>query len=366
MIIGVDCRKIGDGGIGTYLRNLLAEWQRQDVPAKFLLFHAPGDECLLPDNFGERLSHAYPKYSLSELFSFNGPIRDRRADLFYSPHYTLPFGLPCPAVVTIHDLIHLKYKSRFGPLGKQYAKFMVGHAVKESRIILTDSEHSKSDIATISPSHAGKIRVAFPAVDRNVFKPRAGAEVEAFRREKSLPGEFVLYVGALKPHKNPAALTAIARELGLPVVVATRDLKAFEDLFTPDIKLNNLIHRIDISGDRELVLLYNAAKLLIHPAFYEGFGLPPLEAMACGLPVVCSSASSLPEVVGEAALLFDPHDRRAMLEKVNQCWREAELRDILKKRGLERSESFLLGRDRRKRCLSFSSRQRAVESSACT
>jgi len=348
LIIGVDCRKIGNGGIGTYLRNLLAEWQRQDVPAKFLLFHAPGDECLLPVNFGERLPCASPKYSLSELFSFNRPLKERRADLFYSPHYTLPFGLPCPAVVTIHDLIHLKYKSRFGPLGKRYAKFMVGHAVKESRIILTDSEHSKSDIAAISSSHAGKIRVAFPAVDRGIFKPCPRSEAQAFRREKSLPGEFVLYVGALKPHKNPAALSAIARELGFPVVAATRDLKTFEDLLTPDIKLNNLINRVDISGDRELVLLYNAARLLIHPAFYEGFGLPPLEAMACGLPVVCSSASSLPEVVGGAALLFDPNDRRAMLEKVNQCWREAELRDILKKRGLERSEVFSWGETAKK------------------
>jgi glycosyltransferase involved in cell wall biosynthesis len=308
MIIGIDCRKIKDGGIGTYLRNLLVEWYRQQVPAKFLLFHTPGDEALFgfPTEFAIRIPQGSPKYSLTELFSFSEPLRKYGADLFYSPHYTLPFRLPCPAVVTVHDLIHLKYRSRFGAMGKGYARFMIRHALKASQVILTDSENSRRDIESFSPSQAAKTRVVYPGVDCDIFRRYPEGEIEVFRKGKSLPDKFILYVGALKPHKNPQSLVEIVNDLNFPLVVATKDKVVFQDILPKNSLKPELLRLVDIGDDNQMALLYNSAWLLIHPAFYEGFGLPPLEAMACGLPVVCADSTSLPEVVGDSALLSDP------------------------------------------------------------
>ncbi len=342
MKIAIDCRKIHDGGIGTYLRNLLVNWREQQVPASFFLFHLSKDSDYFRKfgNIAEPIPHDISKYSISELFSFSGPLKKIGATLFFTPHYTLPYRLPCPAVTTIHDLIHLKFRNKGGFVGKAYAKQLISHACRVSGAILTDSENTSRDIAATFPGWAHKIRVVYPGVDLRVFKPRSSIEVEAFKKEKLLPEKFVLYVGALKPHKNPGALVEIVNKLKVPVVIATQDLQIYQNNILNKIENQKLVQMIIVKDDREMALLYNAATLLVHPAFYEGFGLPPLEAMGSGLPVVCSNAASLPEVVGNAALLFDPNDPSGMIENVNLLWRDTALQDILKAKGAEKARTF--------------------------
>jgi glycosyltransferase involved in cell wall biosynthesis len=343
--IAVDCRKIADGGIGTYLRNLLESWSKQGIPARFYLFHHPKDRDLIcyPNDFAEPIPHDIPKYSISELFSFTAPLKKIGADLFFTPHYTLPYNLPCPAVVTIHDLIHLKFKSKGGLLGRAYARHFIAHACDTSRAIITDSKNTERDLAETFPRWANKVHVIYPGVDREIFKRYPPNEVEIFRSEKKLPEKFILYVGALKAHKNPGALLEIVNKLALPVVIATQDIQIYREYLIKAATEPNLLRVVSIQNDLEMALLYNAATMLVHPAFYEGFGLPPLEAMACALPVACSNAASLPEVVGEAALLFDPADLSGMIEKVNLLWRDTSLRDILSARGAERVRAFSWG-----------------------
>jgi glycosyltransferase involved in cell wall biosynthesis len=342
MKIAIDCRKIRDGGIGTYLVNLLIQWQRQNLPAKLYLFGNSDDKELLftGDDFAEFIAHDIPKYSIGELFSFSKPLRKIGVDLFFAPHYTLPFNLPCRSVVTIHDLIHFRYPGKAGLIGKAYARYMVGHACRQADAILTISEYSARDIAEHYKGCAPKIRHIYPGVDREIFKSYPRSEVEYFRDEISLPGEFILYVGALKPHKNPRALVEIANRLNIPVVIATQDRREAQEKLLGMIKNRRNMKFINISDNRQMALVYNAARLLIHPSFYEGFGLPPLEAMACGLPVVCSDNASLPEVVGDAALTFAPKDYEEMLEKINLCWRDEGLRNILENKGRERAGLF--------------------------
>jgi glycosyltransferase involved in cell wall biosynthesis len=340
--IGVDCRKINDGGIGVYLKGLLNSWRELNVPAHFYLFCNREDMGSLkyPSDIFELILHDYPKYSISELFSFSKPLARLKADIFFTPHYTLPFNLPCPAVVTIHDLIHLFYETRYGIVGKLYAKYMLRHACKRAEIVLTDSINSSTDINSFFPEWSNKVKVIYPAVDRNIFRRLSQDDIVEFKTAMKLPDDFALYTGALKPHKNPLALVRIANETNIPLVVATRDWKIFDHKLVPLLSDGSRIMKISITSDRQMALLYNAARMMIFPSFYEGFGLPPLEAMACGLPVVCSDSSSLPEVVGDAAMLFDPRNDTDIVDKINLCWRDEATRDILIARGENRAKLF--------------------------
>jgi glycosyltransferase involved in cell wall biosynthesis len=161
-----------------------------------------------------------------------------------------------------------------------------------------------------------------------------------FKRERALPDEFILYTGALKQHKNPMALVEIANKLKYPVVIASRDRKIYYDKILPAAVNKNGLSIVEVNTDLELALLYNSAHVFVFPSLYEGFGLPPLEAMACGLPVACSNKTSLPEVAGDSTLIFSPDDIPAMLAKVEDCWKNQQTRDRLRKSGFERAQIF--------------------------
>ncbi|OQX91699.1 MAG: hypothetical protein B6D58_06755 [candidate division Zixibacteria bacterium 4484_95] len=347
--IGVDCRKINDGGIGTYLQNLLQQWFILKVPAKFFLFCNTRDKKRLGfhHDFAETIIIKSPKYSISELFSFSKPLSDIKADLFFAPHYTLGFNLPCPSVITIHDLIHIHFKPRFGILGRGYAKFMINHAGKNSATILTVSENTKKDIQKHFPKWSYKVRVVYPAVDTDIFKQYPPNDIIDFKRKRSLPDDFVLYAGALKHHKNPQALVEIVNRLKLPLVIASLDKRIFNEEILPALDEKKMVNIVDIDNYNELALLYNCARLFVFPSLFEGFGLPPLEAMACGLPVACSNKASLPEVVGDSALMFSPDNVSDMLTKVNLLWHDDSMRDKFRTRGLERVHMFDWGNSAR-------------------
>ncbi|UCC79737.1 MAG: glycosyltransferase family 4 protein [Candidatus Zixiibacteriota bacterium] len=340
--IAVDCRKISDGGIGTYLKNLLRCWKYQNVEAQFYLFCHSSDMPSFEEfkNFATIIIHDYPKYSVRELFSFRKPLKKHNIDIFFCPHYTLPFNLPCPSVVTIHDLIHLRMPVKAGLLGRSYAKFIINRACKNSDVVLTVSEFSKNDIADLFPKWSSKVRIVHNGIDRSVFKPLPEEQVETFRKRHSLEKKFLLYVGALKNHKNPGALAAAVNELDMPLVVLTTDRKDFQQKLLYGIKNKNLVKHIRLDNQDDIALLYNSALILFHPSLYEGFGLPPLEAMACGVPVVCSNKTSLPEVVGDAAVRFSPENRKEMLEALKTVWDDDAIRIRLSAQGLKRSEYF--------------------------
>lgn len=340
--IAIDCRKISDGGIGTYLKNLLRCWKKQNIEAEFFLFCHSRDLPSFEEfkNSATIIIHDYPEYSVRELFSFRKPLKKHGVELFFSPHYTLPFNLPCPSVVTIHDLIHLRMPVKGGLLGRSYAKFIINKACKNSDVVLTVSEFSKNDIANFFPKWSSKVKIVHNGIDKSVFKPLPEEQVETFRRRHSLEKKFLLYVGALKDHKNPGALATAVNELDFPLVVLTMDRKDFQHKLVSKIKNENLLKRIQLDKQDDIALLYNSALILFHPSLYEGFGLPPLEAMACGLPVVCSNKTSLPEVVGDAAVTFSPENRGEMLDALKTAWDSREIRIKLSALGLKRSENF--------------------------
>ncbi|WP_207431164.1 glycosyltransferase family 4 protein [Sabulibacter ruber] len=295
-----------------------------------------------------------PIYSLKEqleLFSKVPP-----SDVFWSPQYNIPL-LPVRArkrVVTIHDTYHLAYKHTLSVAQKAYATVLLNSAVRLSDRVFTVSEFSKKEIIKYTKCPQDKIKVIYNGVDENLFNASFSEnEVKTLRSTlPSLPENYILYVGNVKPHKN--LITLLKAYAGLsPSIRDTIHLVIVgkkEGFLTPEVEvfrflesqphLQSCIHFTGFVPDGLLPLLYKCASLSVFPSVYEGFGLPPLEAMASGCPVIASNAASIPEVCAEAALYFDALDVEGLKSKMEYVLLNKDIRADLSKKGLKHSSKF--------------------------
>lgn len=365
--IGIDVRKIADFGIGTYLQNLLRGLAGAGEAYRFVLFHKPGAAASdYPGGMELRAEPSRP-YSLLEPVSLGRTVRRARLGLLHCPHYVTPFTAGCPLVVTIHDLIHILFPEYLpGRRALTYARFFLRRAARKAKVIFAVSECTRRDILEHLPVREDKVVVTYEAVDPRMRIPVAPEERGAVRERFQLAEPFVLFVGNIKKHKNLStavgAFAGFRRKMGkewrLVVCGGSR----------PG---NETYRRIETEGVREAVrffgfvktddlrALYAEAALFIFPSLYEGFGLPPLEAMAAGTPVVASDCSSIPEVLGDAALLVDPRAAAAFAEAMERIVGDDELRRRLVARGRERVAGFTWERTVRSTLAGYS---RALES----
>jgi glycosyltransferase involved in cell wall biosynthesis len=344
--IALDARKLFDGGIGTYIRNLLqALATRPEHRWTALVDPSDVGRVKWRENVQEVPVRA-GKYSLAEHWVIPGAARRASAELLHAPHYTLPLLWNGPSVVTIHDLIHVRYP-HFFPVGAAvYAKAMASMAARRARIVIVDSRHTSDDIQEFLAISKDKIRVIPLGVSES-FGPRTTAEVEAFRRQYELPKDYLLYVGARRRHKNLElllqALAAIPAGKRPPLVLSGEPWTAETALASLAATLS-LQRDVYFAGDPEnddtLALLYSGATLYVQPSLSEGFGLPPLEAMACGVPVLSSTGGSLPEAVGDAAVLLEPRDPDRWADAILTLLGDASQRSDLATRGRQRAREF--------------------------
>jgi len=351
--IAIDVRKWNDYGIGTYVRNLVRHLARLDQETTYFLFCNPADEPTLRDlaeNFVPVVDRS-ARYGLREHVSIPLKLRRLGADLLHSPHYVRPLLCTVPSVVTIHDCIHLLFPQYLpNRMAFRYARFMMGDAVRRSVIVFTVSEASRADILRFYPStDPEKVHVVPNAIDAELLRDPGPAEMERVRERYQLRGRFVLFAGNVKPHKNLERLIrAFAR---VRAQEGNEDLRLV--LIGDEVsRYGSLRRTVEETGVRQdvrffgfvphgtLAALYRMAAVFAFPSLYEGFGLPPLEAMACGTPVVTSRMSSLPEVVGDGALLVDPYSEEAIAHGIARVLDDDELRRGLVERGLLRAASF--------------------------
>lgn len=348
MRIGIDVRKINDFGIGTYIQNLVKYLLQLDKQNQYFLFfnHQDIENYSYPKELVVKLIDNSPKYSIREHFSLSHQAKKYDLQLFHEPHYTLPYFLKCKKVVSIHDLIHLKFPQNLpGKKAHIYAKFMLGQAVKKADKILTGSENTKNDIMKIFKTNQRKIEVIYYGVDE-IFKQVKDQNVlENFRNKYKLPGKYILYSGSMRKHKNwENALKAYSmlndKSYNLVLAgVGLQNQKVLEPL-VKELEITEKVKIIPFLDYTELVLLYNSASVLFFPTLYEGFGLPVLEAMACGTPVISSNNSSLAEVSGDAAVLVDPVNLKEMAESLEKVLIDTSLRQRMISLGLERAKMF--------------------------
>lgn len=273
-------------------------------------------------------------------------------DVLFVPSHVLPILHPRRSVVTVHDLGHRFYPAAHTAAQRRYLEWSTRYHVSAAAHLVADSEATKRDLVRFYGANETRVTVAHLGVDpalRPVSDPRELARV---RTKYGLASSYLLYVGTLQPRKNLVRLIDAFAELCrmegaglapyLQLVLAGKKGWLYQDIFERGRELG-VEARIVFPGfvpDADLAALYSGASLFVMPSLYEGFCMPVLEAMACGTPVVCSASSSLPEVVGEAALLFNPHDVQEMAAMMLRILSENELRSSLIARGREQIKGF--------------------------
>jgi glycosyltransferase involved in cell wall biosynthesis len=349
--IAIDARKLRDYGIGTYVRNLLRHLSRIDSTTEYVLFCRAedcGDLEELGENFRAVPEPARP-YSASEQLRIPMDLRREGIDLFHAPHYVLPPLTPCKSVVTIHDCIHLRFPQYLpNRLAYAYARSSLWFATHRSNRVLTVSEASKRDILRYFRVPDRKIDVIYNAIDERFGAPPTSEEIERVRDRYQLNAPFVLYAGNIKPHKNLERLIEAFHTLRrgdlehVKMLIIGDEISKYATLrrAVHRYKLHKHVRFFGFVPDKTLAVLYRLARAFVFPSLYEGFGLPPLEAMASGTPVITSNLSSLPEVVGDAALLIDPYDADAIADAMRRVLLDSDLREDLRQRGLRRVAEF--------------------------
>jgi len=325
--IAIDARKLADFGIGTHIRGLLLGLAEVDRETTFLLLGRPEARSGLPElppNF-EWVEERAPGYSARELWSLSRTARRAAADLFHAPHYVLPFRLPCPAVVTIHDLIHRRFPEHRSAVELLYARRTLARALRTARAAIAVSETTRREIVERFGGALASRLVTIPnGVDQRFREPAEGLP-------PGLEPGYLLFVGNPKPHKNLEVLLAAHARLRARNETAPQLVIAGGP--APGDEAQGAVRRLGRVDDAVLPALYRSALALVVPSLWEGFGLPAAEAMAAGTPVLAADRGALPEVVGDAALLFDPTDVAQLEERLARIVERPDLRRELAERG---------------------------------
>ena len=335
---------VHNSGIGVYLKNILPcickEFEVTLLGNKWVLDQLEWTKGISVIHFDAKI------YSLKEQLMYPLVI-PKTTTLFWCPHFNAPL-LPTRAkklLTTIYDVNHLANKATSSYLKWRYAKTLYVNAVKKSKRVITISDFSRSELVHFTGIGKDKITRIYCGVDFDLF-----SEKET-NTHLDLPKTYLLFVGNIKPHKNLICLlkaygqlSESLREKYKLVILGKKD-----GFITPDIEIfkfietHNMMKDIYFTGyveDKDVPSVYRNATLFVFPSLYEGFGLPPLEAMASGVPVLCSNASSLPEVGGKAVMYFNPNDYNELCEKLVALLSDAELRRSLSEKGKKRARLF--------------------------
>jgi len=279
---------------------------------------------------------AWTHLRLSAELAFNPP------DLLFVPAHVLPIYCPVPSIVTVHDLGFMHYPSMHPPLQLAYLRWSTSHNVRHASHVIADSEATKKDIINHYQIEPKKITVVYPG-----FDPKLYANPDQKDIFPNLPDSYILHVGTLHPRKGLGVLLkAIAglreRNINLSLVCAGREGWMMSSIRkqVASLGLENMVHFIGFVPQEYLHMLYSRAKLTVLPSLYEGFGYTTLESMAAATPVVCTTAGSLPEVVGDAALTVPADDSVSLADAVNTMLENHTLREKLIAKGLKRCEMF--------------------------
>jgi len=346
--IGIDARLTyyRTGGIPTYIRRLIVALEQLDKRNRYTIFHSRKDET----NISERFTRARlwtPAHHRIERFALSMELLPRNLDVYHSPDFIPPYRGAKKHIITIHDLSFLHYPQYLTADSRRYYNTQIEAACHHADHILAVSEATKRDIMHFLQIAPGKITVQPHGVDQK-FHPLTDAEVQKANASLHLPCDYILHVGTWEPRKNILGLLKAYRLVlddfpdAPPLVLVGRAGWLFEETQSQieQLNLNNyLIWRDDIA-DAQLPVVYNMARVLVSPSFYEGFGMPALEAMACGTVPIVSNLSSFPEVVGTVGLRIDPHDSVDIAAALKQTLTDDNWLQQQSRQAMERAALF--------------------------
>ncbi|HZR65523.1 MAG TPA: glycosyltransferase family 1 protein [Terriglobales bacterium] len=350
MKIAFDLRRIGNPGIGRYMKCLVEAVLQEHLDNEYVLL-LPPDKCSLAIPDFCKLSCVIPRaryYSIHEQIELPRILREHRVDLLHSPHFLLPLALPCPAVVTIHDVIYLACREDLpSPLGRLYYSAMMRASSKCAKTIVTDSVFSKNEIVRYLHVRQQKLQVIYPAVDSSFQPVQDDYRLQQVLSKHGIDGDYIFYTGIYKPRKNHAGLLKSFQHLlsagAKAKLVISGPVGAGEHALqrlAAELEISSHVIFTGFVNDAELCALYSAARVYACPSTYEGFGFTVLEAMACNVPVVCSNSASLPEVAGDAALYADARNPEKFAYALHRALVDENLRRQLISRGFRNLQRF--------------------------
>ncbi len=358
MHIGIDAHAIGarQGGNETYIRNLIKSLAGIDGENRYTIYLA---NARAADQWRDEFTNQYKNFSVRLLPPPTPLVRVPvflAYELFRRPvdvlhvQYTAPPFCRVPVVATIHDLAFERMPETFTRRGSFQLKLTVRRTARKASRIATVSEYSRRDLLDIYKLPTEKVVVTYNGIESH-FRPQEASsnEAEEIRGRFGISRDFLLAVGSLQPRKNLvrlirayAKLRSERADFTPQLVIVGRKLWLTHEIFD-EVKRQRWADDLILTGyvaDEDLPALYRAARAFVYPSLFEGFGLPPLEAMACGTPVVTSDVSSLPEIAGDAALLIDPNDEQALANALIEIMNNERLRAELREKGIAQAGKF--------------------------
>ncbi|MFZ1753297.1 MAG: glycosyltransferase family 1 protein [Caldilineaceae bacterium] len=343
-------------GIGRYVRNLagalpslLAEDER------LVLLWNPSDPIAwnptaLASPQVQIVSAPVSSFGLSQQWKIprllrqiaQSPVPNPQSPLYHSTYYLMPYRTGAPTLLTIYDLIALLHPQTVSLRARLFFRAATRLALAASDRIVTISESARDDLLALFPVAADRV-TAIPLAADPRFRPQSAAEIERVRAKYNVPDRYIFYLGINKPHKNLPRLIQAYAQLAIcnsPLVIAGAWDDRYPESRALAAPLGDSVRFLGPVDDADLPALHSAAALFAFPSLYEGFGLPVLEAMACGVPVICSNRSSLPEVAGNAALLVDPTDTDAIAAAIQQVLENNDLCRSLGEKSLVQAARF--------------------------
>lgn len=352
MRVMIDARKSGFG-ILRYCENLISGLARIDRNNQYVIIQNKTDQKkrIEADNF-KTVYVSYPRFSIKTLLFLHKVLHREKIDVFHSPSIMFPVFAKCPVVLTVHDLIPLRFykgHSRYKLLPFWIIKLIIFTALKKADQLITVSQFTRNEILNFAPFLRKRINVIHNSLSNTFKKMLAKDEIQSVERKFSLPRRIILYTGSMKPHKNVDRLLRAFKHLkerinveDVCVVLSGGEKENIIRLkkLALDLGIDGNVIFTDMLSAEELAGLMNLAEVFVFPSLYEGFGLPPLEAMACGTPVITSNRASLPEVVGDAALLINPESEEDIASAMHRLLSDENLRNQLIQKGFERVKMF--------------------------
>jgi|YNPNPStandDraft_1061719.scaffolds.fasta_scaffold25275_3 glycosyltransferase involved in cell wall biosynthesis len=348
--IGVDARLTyyRRGGISQYIEHLIHFFAALDVENQYFILQSRRDQRNLATAPNQhRVPCWTPAHNRFERLALAVEVFPLWLDLLHSPDFIPPLGGRYRSVITVHDLTFLHYPTFLTPDSRRYYNDQIEAAVARADHIIADSEATRVDAINLLDVPSEKITAILLAADEQ-FRPAPPEEIARIRAIYHLPSEYLLFVGTLEPRKNLGGLLRAYALLSTrladtpPLIMAGQRGWLYDEIFDliEQLKLSGRVSWVENVPYPDLPALYSGASLLCLPSFYEGFGLPPLEAMACGTPVVVSNRASLPEVVGDAGILVDPDDTASIADALYRVLADSALAALLRQRGLARAALF--------------------------
>lgn len=337
-------------GISWYIYNLLTQLTRVEPAYQYTAF--AGDRTFESQhNLAVQLSR-WPTHKPLVRIAWEQAVlplalKQAKVDLLHALAFVAPLAAPCRFVTTIYDLSFVRYPEAFKPFNRWYLNTFTRLSSRKADAIITISESTRRDVIRFFGISPSKVHTIYCGVD-GTFKPLPQADVDAFRAERGLPDRFIFRLGTIEPRKNVEGVIRAyaewyaADKSAPPLVIAGGKGWYYRQAFqlVEDLGLTEKISFPGYLPQEELPLWYNAADMLVYPSHFEGFGLPVLEAMACGTPVITSNVSSLPEVAGDAAIMVDPKDIAALSRAMRDVFLDRERAEAMRQAGLIRAAQF--------------------------